>query len=505
MILLAIWTAASLAAATTDASNSTQRHDRADQLGGVPLVATSSGSHLWIARAHEGECRILHHAASMPDGALREASRLPRVPEAMAASGDQLWLVMPAEGKPRVHPVYSTLTRRNPATGLYFDTPLGRFDVLPSLPAGESSPRIAAADTTVLASVPGGAKSFSQLDVTQWKDVQLPLGGATDIAPVVWHREGVLLIGGASVSTDGLRWVGHTAANFGGDWIPLEFPHDAVAGFIAWVPGASTNAFLRARSGVAAELCVMQASGVRVLAEIPAQSTAWSVLGLGDAFVLAAEQAQGEVSLSRIDPVSGVVAPAAPSVAIVPQTFEWVHLPLLGAATIALLLIGFVMRPPLEASRRLPGGWSPLPMGRRVVALAFDLLPGAAISLGVTGSSVESLLAMPAWTPQFSDCAASALMVCATSVWCGVFEVTLRASPGKWLVGGRVIASTAPTVASQPDARAGTARVLGRALVKGVVLLAPALGVLAFVHPLHMGVPETISGTAVARRHAPMA
>jgi hypothetical protein len=39
----------------------------------------------------------------------------------------------------------------------------------------------------------------------------------------------------------------------------------------------------------------------------------------------------------------------------------------------------------------------------------------------------------------------------------------------------------------------------GRALLKGVVLFAPALGFLAFVHPLQQGLPETLTRTIVVR------
>ena len=84
-----------------------------------------------------------------------------------------------------------------------------------------------------------------------------------------------------------------------------------------------------------------------------------------------------------------------------------------------------------------------------------------------------------------------------TGIWCGIFEVVLRATPGKFIFGGRIV--RAPDGGT--DMRAGVGRSLLRALLKAVVLFAPALGVLAFVHPLQQGLPETLSKTVVARRH----
>ena len=468
------------------------------------LVAASSGTHLWFAVPKDGGCRILHHAASMPDGAVREAGRLPAVPQAMAASGDQLWVVMPTEGSPRSNPVYSVTTHRNPATGLAYETPTGRFDVLPSLPSGVGSPSIVADGAALLALASPSAIECHRLGVDRWTTVPFPQGWLGPSVLGVWWHEGARCLGVSAPRDGNLSALCRVASKIElAPWTTLGFA-GAGEGFEFWVSGANCNAFLRSRPGGVHELCVAQAAGVRVVARLAAPSQAWTVLGLGDGFMLAVEASRGEVSMAEIDPITGVVAAPSASVAIVPQTFEWVHLPLLGAATIALLLIGFVMKPTLESSRRLARGWEPLSMVRRTVALAIDLLPGAGVALAITGEGVTALMVMPSWTAQLSECASAAVMMAFTALWCGAFELVWRASPGKFLVGGRVIASEPRSATHEGDARAGTGRVLARAAIKGVVLMAPALGILAFVHPLHMGVSETISGTALARRTTPM-
>ena len=145
----------------------------------------------------------------------------------------------------------------------------------------------------------------------------------------------------------------------------------------------------------------------------------------------------------------------------------------------------------------MSGGWIALPMFRRIAALAIDLIPGAIFALWITGARVEELMSMPSWTPDLARAAPASIMLGFTGIWCGIFEVVLRATPGKFIFGGRIV--RAPDGGT--DMRAGVGRSLLRALLKAVVLFAPALGFLAFVHPLQQGLPETLSKTVVARRH----
>lgn len=474
---------------------------------GLPptLPAASSGTHAWFALGEGGRCRILHHAATMAEGVVREATVLGVVPVALAGSLDQLWVVMPSSGSPPVYEVFSLTTRRNPATGTYFDTPPGRLDVLPSLRSTGVLGEIAA-DTRGLAGwIEGGAPTLLRLQADRWVEVPLPgnLGGSSTLAALL--HEGDRRIALVGIAGKDLTASIEGSAD-GTPWEQVLFPGSA-EGFAMVVPGAASNAVLRRVAGGLHELAYISPSGPRSLATIPIQASPWTVVGLGEKFLLASASAGGEISLSKIDSLTGSIAPPIAMTGEIVRAVEWIHLPVLGGATILLLLLGFVLRPPVEAKGSLATGWEPLPMGRRSIALAIDLLPGVVVALGVTGAPLESLLAMPSWTPELSRCLPSLLMLGVTGGWCALFEIAARATPGKFLVGARIIRAEPAANDSVPpsahaDVRAGLARSAARAALKAIVLLAPALGVLAFVHPLQQGVPETITGTAVARKIA---
>ena len=443
----------------------------------------------------------------MPSNAVREATVLTAVPLSLAASGDQLVIMMEPDGTGRSNPVYSLTTHRNPSSGAYYDTPLGRLDVLPSalLPAGASS--MAADRSTVLALASGDPPQLFRLGVSEWSVEGLPdeVGAHARISTWVTggdRRLGIAWVNGGSLEA----FVARASAQIGApeSWDRVTLP-GAGTEFLFMVDGASCNAIVRRAATGAHELCYAGPQGVRVLATIPPQASVWTVLGVADEFLLAHLAPRGELTLARIDPLNGSIAEAAPLVREIPRAFEWIHLPLLGGATIAMLLAGFVIKPPIETRRHLVAGWLPLSMMRRTLALGIDLVPGAILALLVTGERVEALLAMPSWTPELSRCVPATIMLGTTGAWCALFEAVWRASPGKWLVGARVIrAESKPrvqgSVAIPVDARAGVGRTLLRAALKSIVLMAPALGVLSFVHPLHQGVPESLTGTAVARR-----
>lgn len=467
------------------------------------LLAVSSGEHLWVAQLHSGQWQILHHAIQGEDGASCEAAVLPEPPQLLAASGSQLWIVMPPKGG--ATSVYSLAAKRNPATSLWYFAPPGRLDVLPSPPGGSLLTSIAGIVDGPVAVVRDPAQSGSRLlrlGVMAWSQLLLPEGVADDpivfasrSSPCGWamlaQEPGAItwwVPADAGNSTDS-----QGAANWKGTRIGVAPGTEVTA-----ISGAGSDAVLLRDGSGQFELGYLSPGGIRQLCKVSPQDGPWAMVGAGDGFAIVTADPDGSLSVSRVDGTSGKTGDPHLLVAQEPSTGDWIHLPLLGAMTIGLLLAGFILRPPLEPTRPMPQGWQPLPMGRRTIALLIDMTPGICVATFLMDASPADLIAMPSWTPDFAQASTASVMLGVTMLWCLAFEVALRASPGKLIVGARVIASEA--TAATGDIRAGAPRAALRALLKGAVLFAPALGFFAFVHPLLQGLPETLTRTAVARR-----
>ncbi len=459
------------------------------------LRAVSSGSHLWIALPTSGGCTILHHSPAMGGWFFREVTKLPVLPTALAARANRLWIATDPADPSAATPVYSLSTERNPATGSFFYTPTGRLDVLPSIPPGTVLSGVAPEGDGPCALVAAPALELLHSTPTGWAVERLSSEVGSSAALVAWPRADRSQC--ALLRVDGEDLVSFVPRNPGdaSAWERSAWPGAGI-GFTLFITGSARPATLSRESPTEFVVQYLTPTGPRRLAVVPSSEDLWSVVGLDEGFQLVSADSTGGVSLAHIDPLTGSIAEAHPLVAQPSETGEWIHLPLLGALTIGMLLAGFILHPPLNAPERLPAPWVALPPARRVVALGIDLIPGAIVALAVTGAHLEELLAMPSWTPDLARATPSSIMLGVTGVWCLLFEITLRATPGKFIVGGRVVLAPDGT----NDRRAGAGRAAARALFKMVVLFAPALGFLAFVHPTHQGLPETLTKTIVARR-----
>ena len=460
------------------------------------LLVASSGAHLWIAVPTDSGCRIVHHALEMDGPFLREVATLPTLPIALAAHENQLALIMPPSGIPLTSAVYSLTTNRNPATGSFYYQPYGRFDVLPSIESAAKITNAVLEMNTVLALIPGEKPELIRAGSLSWSNVPLPQRENVHSTLAPWSGLGgsmewaILCVDGDDLVT----WTPSTDSV--GGWSQARWPA-AGSGFQMVIGGSNRPAILSREASGAFAIVYPTSSGLRTLGSIDVPTQAWSIVGLGNAFEIVSADGAGEIHLTSIDPITGA---ASADKVLSPQpttTGDWIHLPLIGALTIGMLLAGFIVRPPIEPPHPMTGGWVVLPMFRRIAALAVDLIPGAIFALLITGARIEELMSMPSWTPDLALAAPASIMLGFTGIWCGVFEVVLRATPGKFIFGGRIV--RAPDGGT--DMRAGAGRSLLRALLKTIVLFAPALGFLAFVHPLQQGLPETLSKTVVARRH----
>jgi hypothetical protein len=478
------------------------------------LRAASSGEHIWVAApaSEQGRVRILHAV----NGGVRECGSLDTLPDALVAGDARLWMVMPPSAGGGASPVYSVRATYNPISDRWFSEPIGRFEVLASVPPG--------------AHLSGAATDGRSLFVL--RGVQPPvlleqrIAGWSEVAVPPELPEGVMLH--AWPARDGAGWA--LVARDGGDlrtwtvpapepgtesleWATAVMPGSG-EGLALVVSGASRPTVLR-RSGDSGEwsLAYARTDGPLEIARIPEPDAAWTVVGVGDSFALLTVGDSGELSVARIDSVEGTVSASAPLTEAPSNAGDWLHLPLIGALTIAALMAAFLIRPPVgDRVPTLPAGWEPMDSWRRALGLAIDMVPGALIALAVTGCALQDLLAMPAWTAATSKAIPASIMLGCTVLWCLVWEVAIASTPGKLATGRSRIVRVdrlAPREQAQraggpaaewPAPAASRLRRAIRALLKGIVLFAPALAVLAFVHPMQLGLPEVMTDTAVARR-----
>ncbi len=461
------------------------------------ILVTSSGTHIWVAAATQGGCRVVHHTDEMSGAFYGEVVQLPAFPIAIAAWENRMMIVMPGDAIDSTKPVYSVSTRRNPATGAFFYEPIGRLDVQPPIESQFPLRQLVVDNSGPIALLGTGTPELLIGNQSSWSSQPLPAGFPADLQLVSWpdptdqsswalcFAEGVELV----------TMVPTASSEGAASWTRTVWAGAGVGFQFALTGCARPTVMTRAGDGALA-LAYPGPVGLRTLNSIDPPSESWAVVGYADAFRLIWIDQAEAIHLAPLNALTGAVGTSEILVVQTASAGEWFHLPLIGVVTITMLLAGFILRPPIEPTHPMPGGWEALGLARRTGALAIDLIPGAALALAVTGAAPSELLSMPSWSADLESSLPATIMLGFTGVWSLIFEVALRATPGKFLVGGRIV--RAPDGGT--DMRAGAGRALVRGLLKCVVLFAPALGFLSFVHPLQQGLPETLSRTVVARR-----
>ncbi|MBM4112767.1 MAG: RDD family protein, partial [Phycisphaerae bacterium] len=207
---------------------------------------------------------------------------------------------------------------------------------------------------------------------------------------------------------------------------------------------------------------------------------------------------QSGLRVRAIDPVSGEVGDPEAIEPARTSLVEWIHLPILGATVVAILMIVFFVRSlRQEPVTKLPTGWEPAPLSRRLVALAIDLAPIAVAVKIATGSSWSRLLVPPALVIDTEAAVPAFALIFLTVAVTGVSEAIFARSFGKLVVGVRVIDAR-----TQEGARPSIVQTLGRNVFKAVILQLPVLGIFTLLDPLRQGIGESVSSTAVVRRIA---
>lgn len=264
-------------------------------------------------------------------------------------------------------------------------------------------------------------------------------------------------------------------------------------------------------------------------ASFPEPSGPWSVAGFGaDAALLTLDPAARGV-VRAISPAAS--EPGAP-VALAPPGFaarRWVHLPILGILSIALVLAALIFgtggyadrqasapryRQAVEAARAelasnsdsvdhsidFPSPLAFRPRGaglaERGAAFAIDLLPGVLVAWLLEGGNPLDLVQIPLFVTDVERAMPALVALAIGWTLASAGDIVFGRSLGKRLLGLRIVAATSGSPATLG------ARCL-RALLSLIAVASPVVMLLATLHPYGDGPAEMLSRTAVVPESVP--
>lgn len=515
--------------------------------------AAGAAEHVWVllpAAGAEGGVELLHHAVSMVgsggsgDGGVfgggesepgsesalpgagvpgaRVAISLPESPTHLAAFGARLWLAFPptamAKGNERIRPVYTVRAVENPATGLYFNDPSRRLELLAALPGDGRLVDLAATSRGPIAliapaswraaGVEAGEESIAaedglkqprllELRAAGWMDLAYPaeldalepiaLGVGAGDAPVIFatdrrprQREVYLFRRGPDET-----WSRMT----------LNLPAALIG-----TARVQDQLYLLLFDAESARLtvCLVREGDAWPVAEVTVRERTWAAaaLGSGIALVERAVGAEAKPTLRVIDPIQGTATAAT---AFQPQAVEGatrLYLPFALGLIMTVILLIFVLRPvPAEPEAQVAPHVLPLDLPLRAAALAIDALPGVVVAMIVIPIPPEELWHLIWWAVTLVHTEAVATCAAVTVVHGAIGEMIWGKSLGKKIVGGRVV--------TLDGARPGAGAVVMRNCLKFITMVIPALGVFVLVNNTRQGMGELWTKTIVAGQAPP--
>ena len=504
---------------------------RADLPGTIPLSAAGDGHLWWVvqvdpqslqasAAASSGESAavvpsyaLMHHTIKDAEPSERLAMRFASEPVAIAAHGARVVIVTRDERGGRLY-LFSLFAVKNEVTASWMIFPRGGPLPLAAPPVdGEVRATALVNDQLVLLLRPkradARAPELHWLGVipcesgagSVWNELPLPPLELSESVGL-FARENVLAAVG---SKDGRATLAWRNKNEMWESTPLTRAEAAVA------PRAVVGAFEVAQRTVLVErvltpdrnaaslrLGILRENAVQPWAEFPEPRAPWSIAPLGARARLLELRARGGASLRALS-FSAELPEAA--VEFLPPGFSsatWMHLPIIGVLSVALLLSavifgsdayleGRVLVPsavPLHA-RTIRGA----SLFRRASAMLIDMLPGMVVVWFFVRGTPMDLLQIPAFSPNLETTIPAVIVFSVGWFVASVGDVLFGRSMGKRLVGLRIIA-----------ARGGPAPVsrrLLRALLSAITVTSPAVMLLALLHPRGDGPAEMITGTAV--------
>lgn len=474
------------------------------------LLIASGGEHVWFVLKDPetpATWRLMHHSTGMDGPHARVARSLTVKPVGLAAAGDEVLVLLPPTAqRSEQFDLLRLRAARNPAMGTYYDLPLDGWDVLASVPregvlgglrlARDGSPlalllparKVSEGVTRTRGSRTGASAPEARLlrqSAFAWDEVALPevlrTSAEQRLVPPAGLAQASILAGdpeGGSVRHD---WSGEAWSTRPG---PARW--DAI---LAVASVGDLLAFVtRGTDGL--EFGLERGDALLPIATVPLPERPWGVASMGDGLVLIEVDGAGEPVVRSIDPLAGTVGQPVTWTRPPLRVSNWLHLPIIGMLVVAALLAIVLFRPSELPDAPLRAGVVPLPLGRRMLALAIDFIPGVLLALLLFDTDPTSLASVPLWSSELAFAGPGLVIIGVTIGHETLTELLWHRSIGKAIVGGRVVASdgTPP----------GSGTILLRQLFKTVVLYAPILAIFVVLSPACQGVPETVSRTVVA-------
>lgn len=480
---------------------------------GDVLPSASSHDHAWFVVTRGAVLELYHYARSTDGPYYDRGLPLTQVPRAMAAWGNQLWLIFETAGR---RDVVSTQVYRNPDLGGWHHRPHDRFRAVGPLealgelvdvtgspggpivllrPTARARSGVRAGAGSVASEPVLGRPTLLKLSGRQWVDVPLPEGfePGPECRLVAGGQHGRTLILLNPSPERRAAAVYRLDRGDGGSWTrsDVSVPAGRIRALTAVGPAvalvtqtAETNSF---------DVVYLRPWHVLpLLTGFDAPGGAWAVLGLSDGLAVVESSTEGELSIRRIDPVSGRVGESRPMTPQPLMAARLLHRPLLLALAVTAIMAVLMFRP-LPAKATISLGPTQIVAGPvpRVVGVCVDVAVAAGATLIVLRCPPADLARMPLWSTDLMQSVPFLLMLGLTILHSTVTELITGRTLGKILVGARVVMVDG----DRPAARA----ILVRNLFKALVLLIPVLAVVALINPHGQGLGDLMARTVVVR------
>lgn len=468
------------------------------------MWTASSASHLWLIHPDErnpDQFVLSLHTQEMDGPHLQQALPVASMPVAMAAWNGRVWMLSPARdvGGTWQHDVYSLQAIRRADLAVYSTSPSNRFELNDPLPATSELMGLAAGDSGLFAlfapEQAGSPPRLMQKRGGRWQAVELPdelrFGPKTRLALDGSSRDRLNLL--TRDPGDAGRTLWHRRDRDGA-WRTQSVPLDlnfvreliSVDGRLAAVHRTSE------RMATPFQISYLRPDQRILLAELPVPSGFWSVRGMKRGAVLIEYSTRDHLSIRMIDPVNGEISESEIMTSVpLPVGRLWHMIMMLTLAVIAVLVVVLV-RPGDASSVRIPAAWIPAAPLPRCLALLVDLIPGAVLAVLILRVPPVELLRLPIITDQLDLAAPFLIMIGVAGLFGTLGELVGRASPGKALLGLRVLAVDGKS----PPPRA----ILIRNAIRIIILIVPPLAVFALLSPHMQGFNDLLARTVVVRR-----
>ena len=483
-------------------------------------VASGSGN-VWVVTkdpALVGRWRLLHHNQGMEGSHARVSRILVTRPLALAARADRVLIALGSGEAPGSGiDLLSLRIQQDPTMGSYYELPLDSWNVLANIPddqpfhglaLGPQGPLVLLGPSKQAAkgvkrSTPAAPEQAPErttrlLEQRAFVWHELPLPKELELRETLQLLPSVDSVSAAILSADesGAAWLHQridevwTASALGIDYRRIER--------VAQMPTRLGFA-AEAEAAGKIDLSILRGTDRLDVATIDRPDLAWGLGAVGEELLVIStwdpevEASIGAVRVQRVDVITGIAQPATDWTRLPLDVAEWLHLPLLGLFVVAALLAIVLFRPTEDPELPLTMGVVPMPIPRRLLALALDLVPGLVLAWLIFGSvAPKGGFALTLWTSDVALSGPGTLVIGVTLLHETIGELLWNRSLGKMVFGGVVRSSTGASPSS--------GSVLLRALFKGVILYAPILGIFSLLSPARQGIPETVSRTVVADR-----